>query len=329
MKTVTIGEIMLRLSPTGYRRLSQAEQLEVHYGGAEANVALSLSVLGDETRFVTMLPKNALGEGALRFIRAFGVDTSCILRGGEKLGVYFLEAGASQRGGSVIYDRAGSAFARSALEDYNFDCIFAGADRLHITGITPALGEACARLTETAMREAKRRHITVSFDPNYRRSLWTEEEAAACFQRLLPLTDILFASTDGLSVLGLTPVHEDSEKAADAAQRLRERYALRAVALTMRGHISASENRLSAVYDDGTTHFAKTYSVQIVDRVGGGDAFAAGLLYALGQGYDGQTVVEFATAASVLKHTIPGAVNLATADEILSLLNDRSGSVKR
>ncbi len=329
MKTVTLGEIMLRLSPEGSRRFSQTERLEVHYGGGEANVALSLALLGEEARFVTKLPLHAFGENALRYLKGYGVDTSCILRGEGRLGLYFLEHGASQRSSRVIYDRAGSAFALSTPEEYDFDKIFEGADSLHLTGITPALGKNCARLALLAMREGKRRGLTVSFDPNFRANLWTEEEAKRCFETLLPLTDILIASSDGLSVLGLSPTGEDEEKTAEAAKTLCERYGLRAAALTMRGHISASENRFSALYYDKTAHFASPYLLRIVDRVGGGDAFAAGLLYALKQGYDGGTAVEFATAAGALKHSVEGDANLASKEEIFALMKDKSGRVLR
>jgi len=329
MKTVTIGEIMLRLSPEGFKRFAQADRLETHYGGGEANVAVSLAQLGEDARFVTKLPAHDFGENAVRFLRGYGVDTSCILRGGERIGLYFLERGASQRGSRVIYDRKESAFALSDAEEYDFDCIFSGADWLHLTGITPALGRNSARLAECAMREAKRRNLTVSFDPNYRKNLWTEAEAKECFSKLLPFMDILITSSDGLDMFGLPPAGENADAALFSAKKLRETYGLRAVALTVRGQRSASENDFSAVFDDGKAHRAKTYHLQIVDRVGGGDAFAAGLIYALKRGMDGQDAVEFATAAGAFKHAVEGDVNLASAEEILALVRGGNGRVLR
>lgn len=327
--TVALGEIMLRLSPRGNLRFAQADELEVHYGGAEANVAVSLSLLGERTRFVTKLPAHDFGENALRFLQANGVDTSRILRGGERIGTYFFERGASQRGSRVIYDRKNSAFALSSVQEYDFDYIFEEADFLHVSGITPALGGDCARLTETAICEAKKRGMTVSFDPNYRARLWAEDDAKACFEKLLPHTDILITSSDGLSVLGIKPTGEDAEATLSAAETLFKRYNLRAVALTMRGHISANENRWTAVYYDGTGYVSNAYLLHIVDRVGGGDAFAAGLIYALKQGFDGQKTINFATAAGAIKHTIEGDVNFATKEEILALMNHPSGRVLR
>lgn len=326
---VTLGEIMLRLSPEGKKRFPQADKLEVHFGGGEANVALSLALLGESVRFVTKVPNNEIGECALRYLHGFGVDVSRILRGGERLGIYFYENGISVRGGKVIYDRKNSAFACSAPNEYDFGRIFEGADFFHITGITPALGETASRLTESAMREAKKRGLTVTFDPNYRAGLWTEREASACFERLLPLVDVLIGSSDGLSVLGLSPTGEDAQATVGAAEELRKRYGFRAVALTMRGNISASENNFSALYFDGEAHLTKPYRVQIADRVGAGDAFAAGLLYALKQGFDGQKTVEFATAAGALKHTIEGDQNLSTKEEIFALMQNGGGRVSR
>lgn len=327
--TVTLGEMMMRLSPKGNLRFLQADSLDVHYGGAEANVAASLSLLGERARFVTKLPAHAFGENAVCFLRAKGVDVSRILRGGERLGTYFVERGASLRGSKVIYDRKNSAFALSSVEEYDFDDIFEGADLLHITGITPALGENCARLTETAMREAKKRKMTVTFDPNYRMALWTEKAASSCFEKLLPLTDILIASSDGLSVLGSSPTGEAADETLAAAEKLRGKYGLRGVALTMRGHVSAEENRWAAVYFDGKGYVSDTYRLQIVDRVGGGDAFAAGLIYALKNGFDGQRAIDFAVAAGAVKHTIEGDVNLSTAEEITSFMHGNNGRIGR
>lgn len=329
MKTVTLGEIMLRLSPEANARFSQAQRLEAHYGGGEANVAAALALFKEEARFVTKLPPHDLGDNAVRFLQGCGVDVSCIVRGGDRMGVYFLERGASQRGSRVIYDRKNSAFALSSSEEYDFDRIFEGADFLHITGITPALGKQTALLTEIAMKEAKKRGVTVSFDPNYRASLWTEEDAKRCFEKLLPLTDFLFASSDGLSVLGLPPAGENVKAAINAAKSLRRDYNLRAVALTMRGHISASENRYSAIYYDGSAYTANTYNLRIVDRVGGGDAFATGLIYALKRGLHSQEVLDFATAAGAFKHSVEGDVNFATPEEINALIKDNGGRVSR
>lgn len=338
MKTVTMGEIMLRLAPEGYLRFVQADRLEATYGGGEANVAVSLSMLGEEASFVTKLPSHEIGQCAVNALRRYGVNTDDIVRGGDRIGIYFLEKGASQRGSKVVYDRAGSSFASSKAEEYDFDKIFEGADWFHITGITPALGENGREIALEACRRAKEKGLTVSCDLNYRKKLWTKEEANAFMTTLMPYVDVCIANEeDAADVFGIYAKNTDIEKGeikkpsyVSVAQQLMERFGFKYVAITLRSSYSASDNGWAGLLYDGEAHFSKEYDVHIVDRVGGGDSFTAGLIYAMKHGYDAEKAVEFAVAASCLKHSVEGDFNMVSFAEVQALAaGNASGRVQR
>jgi 2-dehydro-3-deoxygluconokinase len=334
LRTVCFGEIMLRLSPPGFGRFEQAASFDAYYGGAEANVAVALAELGTESAYVTRLPGHAIGEAAICELRRWGVDTRFIARGGERLGIYFCERGASDRPPKVIYDRAGSAFALSQSGDYDWDTILEGAGWFHFTGITPALGENIAKICSDAVAAAKQRGITVSCDVNYRRALWPADKAGAVLAELLSQTDVCIINEEhaGLlfSIKAEKPGGGDAisfDSAAYVAGQVAQRFGCSKVAVTIRRTISASENRFAAVLYDRDTNCAcssRIYELLIVDRVGGGDAFSAGLIWSLQKDIPcGDTVefaaVEFAAAACALKHTIEGDMNHVSESEVRTL----------
>ena len=294
-KAVTFGEIMLRLQPPSYERFLQAKSFDAVYGGGEANVAVSLSQLGAEAKFVTRLPANPLGVACRNYLRGWGVDTSDIVFGGDRIGIYFCEKGASQRPSNVVYDRAGSSAATASRADYDWERILDGASWFHFTGITPALGGENPAIVLDACETAKRKGVTVSCDLNYRKKLWTREQAREVMEKLCGYVDVLIAN------------EEDS---AD---------------------VSASVNGWSGMlYTGGQAYLSTKYNIHIVDRVGGGDSFGAGLIYSLLEGKAPQDAIEFAVAASCLKHTVEGDCNIATAAEVESLVkNGGSGRVQR
>lgn len=339
MKAVTFGEIMLRLAPEGYLRFVQADHFGAVYGGGEANVAVSLANYGVNSVFVTKLPRHEIGQAALNSLRRFGVDTSRIARGGDRLGVYYLEKGASQRPSKVIYDRSMSAFALSKPSDYDWDCIFEGADWFHFTGITPALGGRIADICLYAASEARRRGITVSCDLNYRKKLWTREEAGRVMSELCQNVDICIANEeDAANVFGIYAAETDVQKGTlnrdgyvSVARQLSKRFGFKVVAITLRESLSANDNHWSAMmYTDEKAYFSRKYPIHIVDRVGGGDSFGAGLIYAMLSGWNEQKIIEFAVAASCLKHTVEGDYNMMSTDEVLSLAEgNASGRVQR
>jgi 2-dehydro-3-deoxygluconokinase len=339
MKVVTFGEIMLRLATPGHLRLNQASELEMTFGGGEANVAVSLSLFGEEAAFVTRLPKNDVAEAAIQRLRGLGVDTRSILRGGDRIGIYFLESGASQRASTVTYDRAHSAIAEINPADLKWEGLLAGADWFHFTGITPALSDAAAQATLDGARAAKQMGLTVSCDLNYRKKLWTSEKAGQVMSGLMEHVDICIANEeDAEKVFGIkagaTEVTEgkiDHSRYVEVATKLTERFKFKGVAITLRESYSASLNGWSALYfTGGKEHFSRRYDMQIVDRVGGGDSFAAGLIYALGKKKAPQDAIEFAVAASCLKHSISGDFNLVRLSEVEALLaGDGSGRVQR
>lgn len=338
MKVVTLGEIMLRLSPEGYLRFVQADRFNAVFGGGEANVAVSLANFGCHAAFVTKLPAHEIGQAAVNDLRRYGVDTSCILRGGERIGIYYLEKGASQRASKVIYDRGHSAFAESLAGEYDWEKIFAGADWFHFTGITPALGAGAADIVRTACKEAKARGITVSCDLNYRQKLWTREEARQVMSGLMGSVDLCICNEDDAAdVFGIKAQNSDSsmgklDKAAyvSVAKELAERFRVRRVAITLRTSLSANDNLWAGMLYDGNAYFSREYALHIVDRVGGGDSFSAGLIYALGMNYPMQEAVEFAVAASCLKHSVEGDYNHASAEEVKRLAGGQaSGRVQR
>ncbi len=338
-KVVTFGEIMLRLAPEGYYRFIQADKFGVVYGGGEANVAVSLSNFGLDAAFVTKLPKHEIGQAAVNTLRRFGVDTSKIARGGDRVGIYFLEKGASQRPSKVIYDRAGSSIAKADGADFNWDEIFNGVDWFHFTGITPALGDNVAAICLEAVKAAKAKGVTVSCDLNYRKNLWSREKAGEVMEKLMEYVDVCIANEEDASdVFGIKADNTDvttgkvnHEGYKDVAKKLKDRFGFKYVAITLRSSISANDNKWAAMlYDGSEYYFSKSYLMHIVDRVGGGDSFGAGLIYSLLSGKNGQDAVEFATAASCLKHSIEGDINLVSVDEVEKLAGgDGSGRVQR
>ena len=338
-KVITFGEIMLRLAPEGYYRFLQATSFGATYGGGEANVAISLASFGVDTVFVTKLPKHELGQAAVNTLRQFGIDTSKIARGGERLGIYFLEKGASQRASKVIYDRAASAIAKASAADFDWNAIFDDACWFHFTGITPALGDNVAEITLEALKAAKARGLTVSCDLNYRKNLWSKEKANEVMSRLVPNVDLCIANEeDAADVFGISAKNTDITSASinhegykEVAKTLADRFGFRKVAITLRESISASDNNWAAMIYDGKEYlFSKKYPVHIVDRVGGGDSFGAGLIYGELQAWALQETLEFAVAASCLKHSVEGDYNLVSVDEVKKLAKgDASGRVQR
>lgn len=338
-QVVTFGEIMLRLAPEGYLRFVQAEELGATFGGGEANVAVSLCNFNIDAAFVTKLPGHEIGQAAVNSLRRYGVDTSLITRGGERVGIYYLEKGASQRPSKVIYDRAGSAIAKAAQEDFDWDSIFDGCKWFHFTGITPALGQNVADICLTACKKAKEKGVTVSCDLNFRKNLWSSEQAGKTMGALMEYVDVCIANeedadkvfgikADGTDVDGGKLNHEGYKS---VAKQLTDRFHLKAAAITLRTSHSANDNDWAAMlYDGKDYHFSKSYAVHIVDRVGGGDSFGAGLIYAMLQGYSSQDTIEFATAASCLKHSIETDFNHVTVSEVQALVSGGgSGRVQR
>jgi 2-dehydro-3-deoxygluconokinase len=339
MRVVTFGEIMMRLATPGRLRFSQARELELTYGGGEANVAVSLARFGLDARFVTRLPANPFGDGALGVLRSHGVDTSFVARGGERIGVYFLETGASQRASVVVYDRAGSAVSQVGPGEFDWGRIFEGADWFHFTGITPALGRGVAEATAEACRAAKAAGLTVSCDLNYRKKLWTPQQARETMTGLMEWVDVAVGNEeDAEKVFGVRAEGanvEGGEVSAAAyeqvARTLAGRFGLKAVAVTLRESRSADENGWSAMLlHEGRALESRKYDVRIVDRVGGGDSFAAGLIYGLLAGKSARDALEFAVAASCLKHSVAGDFNLVSVAEVENLVRgDASGRVQR
>ena len=338
-KVVTFGEIMLRLAPEGYMRFVQAESYGATYGGGEANVAVSLANYGLDASFVTKLPSHEIGQAGINALRRFGVQTSDIVRGGDRVGIYFLEKGASQRPSKVIYDRAGSSIATATTNDFDWDKIFEGASWFHFTGITPALGDNVADICLEACKAAKEKGITVSCDLNYRNKLWSKEKAGQVMGELCKYVDVCIANEeDAADVFGIHAANTDvtagevnREGYKDVARQLADRFGFEKVAITLRESISANDNNWSAMLFDGSDYyFSKKYKMHIVDRVGGGDSFGGGLIAAVLSGYDAQASIEFAVAASCLKHSIEGDYNMVSMDEVAKLAGgDASGRVQR
>ena len=340
MKAVTFGELMLRLAPEGYLRFVQADKFTVTFGGGEANVAVSLANYGVDAAFVSKLPNNDIGQAAVNSLRRFGVDTSKIVRGGDRIGIYFLEKGASQRPSKVIYDRAASAIALAKREDFDWDKIFEGVNWFHFTGISPALSDSAAEITLDAVKAAKAKGITVSCDLNYRKKLWTKAKAKEVMTSLMPYVDVLIANEeDSADVFGIKADDTDISKGAlnkegykSVAKKLVDAFGFKYVAITLRGSISANDNKWSAMLYNGKDYFfSKEYMIHIVDRVGGGDSFGGGLIYGMTHfAEDEQKVIEFAVGASCLKHSVEGDYNMVSVDEVLKLIEgDGSGRVQR
>lgn len=337
-KVVTLGELLLRLSPPRYERFTNTESFDIVYGGAEANVAVSLAMWGMNSCFVTELPDNPIGQGAINYLRRYGVNTEYIHRAGKRVGIYYFEKGNSVRPSKVVYDRENSAITDANIEDFNFDEIFKDADWFHISGITPALGEKCIKITEKAIESAKEHDVHISIDLNYRNKLWSLEEFEKVMPRLIKGIDICFgwlSSIDTKSreykVADFTKNDIDEERFKSIFGKMIEKYNIKYIVSTLRKNFSASHNALSAIiYDGNELYRSKEYDFTIEDRVGAGDAFAAGLVYGLVQGKSHKEALEFGVAASVLKHTIDGDTNLVTESEVLELVNGNcSGSVQR
>lgn len=338
-KIVTFGEIMLRLAPEGYYRFVQAETLGATYGGGEANVAVSLANYGKEAAFVSKVPEHEIGQCAVNSLRKYGVDTSCMVRGGDRLGIYFLEKGASQRPSKVIYDRAGSSIAMAKKSDFDWKKILAGASWFHFTGITPALGGELPEICLDACKTAKEFGVTVSCDLNYRNKLWSKQKAGEVMGELCKYVDVCISNEEDASdVFGIKAENTDVTKGEvnregykSVAKQLADRFGFKKVAITLRESISANDNIWSAMLYDGKDYcFSKKYNMHIVDRVGGGDSFGGGLIYSCLENFDSQKTIEFAVAASCLKHSIEGDYNMVSVSEVTKLAGgDASGRVQR
>lgn len=341
-KIVTMGEIMLRLSTPGNEKFMQATEFDINYGGGEANVAVSLANYGHEAAFVTAVPDNPIGACAVAALRKYGVETKHIAKCGERLGIYFLETGAAMRPSNVVYDRAHSSIATAPASAFDFDAIFEGADWFHFTGITPAISDLAAQVTEEALKAAKRHGVTVSVDLNFRKKLWSSEKAQKVMTNLMQYVDVCIGNEeDAEKVLGFKPGATDVTKGelelsgyVDIFNQMIDRFGFRYVVSSLRESHSASDNDWSACIMDGETrefyHSRKYHITPIVDRVGGGDSFAGGLICGLNDGKDYKAALEFAVAASALKHTIPGDFNLVTRAEVETLAGgDASGRVQR
>jgi 2-dehydro-3-deoxygluconokinase len=340
-KVVTFGEIMLRLSPPGFERLFQSPVLGATFGGGEANVAVSLAHFGLESHYVTRLAGHAIGDAAVRMLRGEGVRTDFVVRGGDRVGIYFAEAGASQRASTIIYDRAHSAISEMPPDAVPWDRVMDGAAWFHVTGITPALGDRATAATAAAIAAARRAGARVSVDLNYRKKLWTERRAQEVMRPLMKDVDLVIANEEDLqSVLGVAVHGTDVTTGSfdvgayrDAAERVTRDFGPSMVAVTLRESLSASDNGWSAVLWDGrakTLLRSQYYAVRLVDRIGGGDSFAAGLIYALVTGRPAEAALRFAVAASALKQTIPGDFNRVSVAEVDALAKgDASGRVQR
>ena len=336
---VTFGELMLRLGPPGFERLLQSPMLCATFGGGEANVAVSLAQLGLDSRYVTRLPSNAIGDAAIRALRAEGVSTQFIARGGSRMGVYFTETGASQRASTVLYDRANSAISEIPPDAVDWDRVMRGAGWFHVTGITPALGENGTAATIAAVAAAKRAGARISVDLNYRKKLWTRAQAQKVMRPLMRDVDVVIANEEDLQcVLGIdvegtdvTAGVLDAQAYRSAAERVTRDLGPGIIAITLRESLSASDNGWSAVLWDGKTlHQSQRYVVRLVDRIGGGDSFAAGLIFGMVTGRPYDAALRFAVAASALKQTIPGDFNRVSLAEVDALAGgDASGRVQR
>jgi 2-dehydro-3-deoxygluconokinase len=337
-KVVTMGEIMLRLSAPHYQEIEQAQSFDVNYGGGEANVAISLSRLGLNSSFVSKLPNNSLGYSANQFLNRFGVKTDQMIFGGDRLGIYFLEKGYSIRSSKIIYDRKDSAFATSKIEEYDFEKIFADADWFHISGITPALNEEIFELTKKALASAKQLGLTTSCDLNFRSSLWSFEKAREKMTELIKDVDVCIGveplqllDEDGKDIKDNLPEHPCVDDYKEIIKELQKRFDIKYLAMTFREHLSVNRNRLKSVLSDGNNFYESSeIEIDIVDRVGTGDAFSAGVIYSLINEFEPQYAIDFATGCFALKHTIEGDVNLLRTDDIIQYMQQKNSfSIKR
>jgi len=341
-RIVTMGEIMLRLSTPNNEKFIQADEFDINYGGGEANVAVSLANYGHDAEFVSALPKNPIGDAAIATLRKYNVGTKHISRSGERVGIYFLETGSAMRASNVVYDRAHSSISTAKADEFDFDAIFKDADWFHFTGITPAVSDSAAKLTEVALKAAKKAGVTVSVDLNFRKKLWSSEKAKRIMTNLMQYVDVCIGNEeDAEKVLGFKPGNTDVTAGelelngyVDIFNQMCDQFKFKYVISSLRESFSASNNDWSACIMDGATrefyHSKKYHITPIVDRVGGGDSFAAGLICGLCDKKDFKSALEFAVAASALKHTIPGDFNLVTREDVEGLAGgDGSGRVQR
>ncbi|MBQ7904836.1 MAG: sugar kinase [Spirochaetaceae bacterium] len=328
-KIVCFGEIMMRLNPLNKERFIQADNFAISYSGAEANVCASLANYFEDSSqiyFVSKVPANELGKSSIKTLRSQNINTEYVVQGGQRLGLYFLEEGASQRPSKVIYDRKNSSFAESSVTDYNWDIIFEDCSWFHFSGITPALSDNLAEICKIACKKAKEKNIKISCDLNYRKKLWTTEKANSVMSDLFEFVDVCIANEEDVqNVFGLQGSYEG------LAQKIIQKFSCKLVAFTLRESFSADKNIWSSLLFSKTESFkSEKYEIQIVDRVGAGDSFSGALIYALLNDYSNQNSLEFATAASCLKHSIHGDFNQVTVDEVLSLMNgNANGRIQR
>lgn len=327
-KIITFGEIMLRLSPENNERFTQCHAFEAVYGGGEANTAVSLSNFGVDTSYITKLPAHTIGQSAVNALRQYGVDTSLIVRGGDQIGIYFLEKKTSQRPTNVIYNRSGSAIALASPEDFDWDEIFKDATWFHFSGITPAISDTMSDICITACKKAKELGLTISCDLNYRSKLWPTEKANRVMSEICKYVDICIANEDdaiGIFSTDVTDVTE--EKNAYIAKELMKRFPFKMVASVWRTETSITTFKLqSMIYTEGKAYYSREYYMHILDYIGAGDAYCAGIIYSLINNFDPQKAVEFANAASCLKHTVSGDFNLVTVDEVMRLAFGSAGN---
>ena len=338
-KIVCFGEIMGRLCPEGYLKVVQARKLELTYAGGEANVAVSLANYGEDVSYVTKLPDNDLGKAVLRELRGYKVNVDDIAIGGERLGMYYVEKGASQRPSKVIYDRKYSAISMAKQSDFDWDEILEDKSWFHFTGISPALSQGMIAVCEDALIKAKELGITVSCDLNYRKNLWPSDKANEVMSKLMQYVDVCIANEEdaekvfGIKATGtdVTSGELDKDGYISVAKQIQQSFGINTVAITLRESMSASDNGWSAMlYKDEQAYFSKRYLIHLVDRVGGGDSFVGGLLYGLVNNHEPQETLEFAVAASCLKHTIEGDFNQVMVDDVKKLMEgDGSGRVQR
>ena len=339
MRVVTMGEMMIRFMPHGNLRFEQADEFEAHYGGDESIVAVSLAKFGVDSRYITKLPENPLGDIAINKIRGYGVDTSYIARGGERMGINFYENGASMRPSYVLYDRKNSAISEAVADDFDFDAIFSDADWFHVSGITPAISDNAAELVRIAMVNAKKHNVTISVDLNYRSKLWSVDKAQAVMIPLMKYVDVCIGGAeDAQKVLGynnpkivLNGDDHDIDAYKEVFIGLKEQFGFKYVASTLRESHSASDNSWAALlYDGNEFYHTKKYEIHLVDRGGGGASFSAALIYGILNKFDIKKAGEFAVAASALKQTIIGDYNLTSLNEVFALMNGNgSGRVQR
>ncbi|MFR9651495.1 MAG: sugar kinase [Rikenellaceae bacterium] len=339
MKIVTMGEILLRLSTPGNRRFVQSDTFDIVYGGGEANVAVSCANYGHDAYFVSKLPTHEIGQSAVNSLRKFGVKTDFIARGGDRVGIYFLETGASMRPSKVIYDRARSSIAEATVADFDFDAIMEGASWFHWSGITPALSAESAELTKLACEAAKRHGVTVSVDLNFRKKLWTKEQAQSVMRPLMEYVDVCIGNEEDAELcLGFKPDadveggHTDAEGYKGIFEQMARAFGFKYVVSTLRESFSATHNGWKAmIYNGEEFYTSRRYDIEpIIDRVGGGDSFSGGIIHGLLTKPNQAEALEFAVAASALKHTINGDANLVSLEEVEALVGgDSSGRVQR